>query len=36
MTGIIVRMAEFRQSLRIIEQAVDNIPEGPVMAKFPK
>ena len=32
----IVRMAEFRQSLRIIEQAVDNIPEGPIMAKVPK
>ena len=32
----LVRMAEFRQSLRIIEQAVDNIPEGPIMAKVPK
>ena len=32
----IVRMAEFRQSLRIIEQAVEGIPEGPVMAKVPK
>src|SRR6202045_3668388 len=32
----IVRMAEFRQSLRIIEQAVENIPEGPIMAKVPK
>src|ERR1700687_3914932 len=32
----IVRMAEFRQSLRIIEQAVENIPEGPIMAKVRK
>src|SRR6202050_1337218 len=32
----LVRMAEFRQSLRIIEQAVDHIPEGPIMAKVPK
>jgi NADH-quinone oxidoreductase subunit D len=32
----IVRMQEMRQSLRIIRQAVANIPEGPVMAKVPK
>src|SRR5437588_353235 len=32
----IVRMIEMRQSLRIIEQAVENIPEGPIMAKVPK
>ena len=32
----LVRMAEFRQSLRIIEQAVDAIPEGAIMAKVPK
>src|ERR1700731_4672426 len=32
----IVRMAEFRQSLRIIEQAVDNIPQAPIMGKVPK
>src|SRR6516225_4305221 len=32
----IVRMAEMRQSLRIIEQAVEGIPEGPIMAKVPK
>ena len=31
-----VRMMEMRQSLRIIEQAVDGIPEGPIMAKVPK
>src|ERR1700685_1446366 len=32
----LVRMAEFRQSLRIIQQAVDALPEGPIMAKVPK
>jgi NADH-quinone oxidoreductase subunit D len=32
----LVRMAEMRQSLRIIQQAVDSIPEGPIMAKVPK
>jgi NADH-quinone oxidoreductase subunit D len=32
----LVRMAEMRQSLRIIEQAVAGIPEGPIMAKVPK
>ena len=32
----IVRMTEMRQSLRIIEQAVGGIPEGPIMAKVPK
>ncbi len=32
----LVRVAEMRQSLRIIEQAVDSIPEGPIMAKVPK
>jgi NADH-quinone oxidoreductase subunit D len=31
-----VRMAEMRQSLRIIRQAVERIPEGPIMAKVPK
>src|SRR5579859_7714119 len=31
-----VRMVEMRQSLRIIEQAVAGIPEGPIMAKVPK
>ncbi len=32
----LVRMAEMRQSVRIIQQAVDGIPEGPIMAKVPK
>jgi NADH-quinone oxidoreductase subunit D len=32
----LVRMAEMRQSVRIIEQAVGGIPEGPIMAKVPK
>jgi NADH-quinone oxidoreductase subunit D len=32
----LVRIAEMRQSLRIIEQAVNAIPEGPIMAKIPK
>jgi NADH-quinone oxidoreductase subunit D len=31
-----VRMEEMRQSIRIIEQAVANIPAGPIMAKVPK
>ncbi|HEX8818168.1 MAG TPA: NADH-quinone oxidoreductase subunit D [Terriglobales bacterium] len=31
-----VRMKEMRQSLRIIRQAVDGIPSGPIMAKVPK
>jgi len=31
-----VRMQEMRQSLRIIRQAVDKIPEGPIMGKVPK
>jgi NADH-quinone oxidoreductase subunit D len=32
----LVRMAEMRQSVSIIEQALDGLPEGPVMAKVPK
>src|SRR5512147_1866784 len=32
----LVRMQEMRQSLRIIEQAVGRIPEGPIIAKVPK
>ena len=31
-----VRMEEMRQSVRIIRQAVANIPPGPIMAKIPK
>jgi NADH-quinone oxidoreductase subunit D len=31
-----VRMAEMRQSMRIVEQAVNGIPEGPIMGKVPK
>ena len=31
-----VRIKELHQSLRIIRQAVDGIPEGPIMAKVPK
>jgi len=29
-------MEEMRQSMRIIEQAVGDIPEGPIMGKVPK
>jgi NADH-quinone oxidoreductase subunit D len=32
----LVRMAEMRQSAFIIQQALDGLPEGPVMAKVPK
>ena len=32
----IVRIAEMRQSIRIIQQAVDGIPSGPIMGKVPK
>ena len=32
----VVRIAEMRQALRIIRQAVDSIPEGPIMGKVPK
>jgi NADH-quinone oxidoreductase subunit D len=31
-----VRMQEMRQSVRIIEQALDRIPSGPIIAKVPK
>lgn len=31
-----VRMEEMRQSVRIIRQAVEKIPSGPIMAKVPK
>ena len=32
----LVRMEEMRQSVRIIRQAADRIPDGPIMAKVPK
>jgi len=32
----LVRMQEMRQSLRIVEQAVDSIPAGPIMARVGK
>ena len=32
----LVRMQEMRQSLAILRQAVEGIPEGPIMAKIPK
>ncbi len=32
----LVRLEEFRQSIRIIRQAVDGLPEGPVMGKVPR
>jgi NADH-quinone oxidoreductase subunit D len=31
-----VRIQEMRQSVRIIRQAVEGLPEGPIMAKVPK
>jgi len=32
----LVRIAEMRQSVRILQQAVERIPTGPIMAKVPK
>jgi len=32
----LVRVAEMRQSVRILQQAVESIPAGPIMAKVPK
>jgi len=32
----VVRMVEMRQSVRILRQAVENIPAGPIIAKVPK
>jgi NADH-quinone oxidoreductase subunit D len=32
----LVRVAEMRQSVRILQQAVESSPAGPIMAKVPK
>ena len=32
----LVRLEEFRQSLRIIRQATEGIPEGPIVGKVPR
>ena len=32
----LVRIEEMRQSVRIIRQAVEGLPQGPIMAKIPK
>ncbi len=32
----LVRVAEMRQSVRILQQAIGMIPAGPIMAKVPK
>src|SRR6266571_4580775 len=32
----LVRMEEFRQSLRVIRQATEGIPEGPIVGKVPR
>ncbi len=36
MARYLVRMAELEQSLRIIEQSLDKLPDGPVMGKVPR
>ncbi len=36
MARYMVRMDEIEQSMRIIEQALDQLPEGPIQAKVPK
>lgn len=36
MARYMVRMDEMEQSMRIIEQALDKLPDGPVKAKVPK
>src|SRR5262249_47369526 len=32
----LVRLEEFRQAIRIIQQAASGIPEGPIMGKVPR
>ncbi len=32
----LIRLEEFRQSIRLIRQALDGLPEGPVMGKVPR
>ena len=32
----LIRMEEFKQSIRIIRQALDGLPEGPIMGKVPR
>jgi len=32
----LVRLEEFRQSIRIIRQALDGLPEGPILGKVPR
>jgi len=32
----LIRMDEFRESIRIIRQAVEGVPEGPIMGKVPR
>jgi NADH-quinone oxidoreductase subunit D len=32
----LVRLEEFRQSIRIIRQAIDGLPEGPIVGKVPR
>ena len=32
----LVRLEEFRQSVRIIRQAIDGLPEGPIVGKVPR
>ncbi len=32
----LVRLEEFRESVRIIRQAIDGLPEGPIMGKVPR
>jgi len=34
--GLVVRLEEMRQSRRIIVQALEQLPDGPVNAKLPK